>query len=267
MDNQIEDLLPFYALNVLSDEERDLVETYLKDNPDARRQVEEIGRAAETLPFTISPVGPSPETRAELLARIAADGRGPQTREQMQTRSSSIKKVGFLPAFSLGIAAVAIIWALFLHGELVQLRSEVSALRSAVNAQALSLGQINNSVREIHAQLPQPRASEVVTIALSGTELEPDVRGQLIADPTSSSALLVIDGLSPLDAALTYQVWLIDAGGPVSAGFLTVDQDGQGVLVINSSEAIGLFDALGVSIEPAGGSPLPEGRIVVLNEL
>ena len=78
--------------------------------------------------------------------------------------------------------------------------------------------------------------------------------------------MMVISGLPPLEPGQTYQVWLI-GNAPVSAGLLTVDENGQSVLIITSEEAIGSFNSLGISIEPEGGSMAPTGEIVVLSEL
>ena len=47
MDNQIEELLPFYALDALTEEERELVEAYLAKHPEAGAQMEELNRAAQ----------------------------------------------------------------------------------------------------------------------------------------------------------------------------------------------------------------------------
>jgi len=89
----------------------------------------------------------------------------------------------------------------------------------------------------------------------------------LIANPTSRSAVLVIAGLPELAPGQTYQVWLIDSGGPKSAGLLSVDSKGQAVLILTSDEAIGSFKSLGISVEPDGGSQQPTGEIVVLSDL
>jgi len=167
----------------------------------------------------------------------------------------------------MGVAIVAIVWAVILNTQLSQLRNEVSTLRNAIVAQANSLEQINQSVDQINAKLPQATPSAVMTISLKGTDVQPQAQGQLIVDPNSDSAILVIAGLDQLEAGKTYQVWLIDGGTPVSAGLLTVDENGQGVFIVNSEEAIGSFNALGISIEPDGGSPQPTGDIVILSEL
>ena len=69
MENHIEDLLPFYALDALTEEERELVEAYLAKHPDARAQVAEMSRAASSLPQSVSPVKPAPRTKARMPAR------------------------------------------------------------------------------------------------------------------------------------------------------------------------------------------------------
>jgi anti-sigma-K factor RskA len=52
-----------------------------------------------------------------------------------------------------------------------------------------------------------------------------------------------------------------------SAQPATVDENGQGVFIVSSNESIGTFNALGISVEPDGGSQQPTGDIVVLSEL
>jgi anti-sigma-K factor RskA len=121
-------------------------------------------------------------------------------------------------------------------------------------------------LEQILVNLPKS-PSNVITVSLRGTNVEPSAHGQLIADPKEQSAVLIISGLPKLEANKTYQVWLISAGGPVSAGLLTVDENGQGVVVVTSDESISSFQSLGISIEPEGGSPQPTGDIVVLSDI
>jgi anti-sigma-K factor RskA len=78
---------------------------------------------------------------------------------------------------------------------------------------------------------------------------------------------LIVAGLPKLEANQTYQVWLINGDKPVSAGLLTVDENGQGVVIVTSDEAISSFKSLGISVEPQGGSSQPTGDIVVLSDI
>ena len=261
MDIKIEELLPFYALEALTDEEKKLVESYLAEHPEARVQVAEMDTAASALPYGVSPVPPRRRIKEALMARVAtdADARARASKQDQPSRSA-MRFENIFQAFSLGAAIVAIVWVVVLNIQLSQLRNQVSLLGEALAAQS-------NSLQQINAKLPQVTNSTVVTISLSGTTARPDARGQLIADPNSHSAVLVIAGLGQLEAGKTYQVWLIDGGGPKSAGLLTVDANGQGLLVLSSKLTIAEFKALGISIEPDGGSPQPTGEIVVLSDL
>jgi anti-sigma-K factor RskA len=257
---EIEELLPFYALDALTDEEKELVESYLAEHPEARVQIEEISSAADSLPYGVSPVEPSSRTKAALMARVAVEQRSRASKANQPSRPRVMRFETIFQAFSLGAATVAIIWAVVLNIRLSRLQNEVSLLGEALVAQS-------NSLEQINAKLPQVIDSNVVTVSFSGTTARPNAHGQLIADPNSHSAVLVIAGLSQLEAGKTYQVWLIDGGGPKSAGLLTVDENGQGLLILSSDLTIAEFKALGISIEPEGGSEQPTGDIVVLGDL
>jgi anti-sigma-K factor RskA len=259
---EIEELLPFYALDALTGEEREKVETYLREHPEARQQMAEMGRTAGALPYGTPPVEPAPRTKAALMARIAVDRTAqPHALEQEQAPGLRAGRwVNLFQAFGLGAATVAILWAIVLNIQLSDLRTQVSTLNEALVAQSNALEQINQ-------QLSQTPVAETVTISLKGTDVQPQAQGQLIADPNKNSAVLVIAGLDQLETGKTYQVWLIDGGGPKSAGLLSVDSQGQAVLIVTSELTIGEFDALGISVEPEGGSDQPTGDIVVLSEL
>ena len=261
MENHIEDLLPFYALDALTEEERVQVEAYLVNHPEARARLEELNRAAAVLPVSVSPVEPLPGTKSVLLARVKADAEArsqasPRPAEQSSRRLSRFES--FFRPLGFALAALALIWILLLNLQVVRLRDQMTALNDALVAQS-------NSLSQIMQQLPQGTPSDTITVSLKGTDVEPQAQGQLIADPRSQSAVLVVTGLPPLEAGKTYQVWLI-GGAPVSAGLLTVDANGQGVLIITSTESIGSFQSLGISVEPEGGSSQPTGDIVVLSD-
>ncbi len=255
MDPRIEELLPFYALDALPDEERELVEAYLAEHPELREQADELQSAASALPYGVTPVEPQRRLRDALMARVSVDQRAS---EQSQTsRPRERRWANLFPAFSFIVATISVIWVVILNIQLSQLRNDVSALGKALVAQS-------NSIQQINAKLPQTPVSAAMTISLKGTKVQPQAQGQLIADPKSESAVLVITGLGQLEAGKTYQVWLIDASGPKSAGLLTVNANGQSVIIVTSGSEIGSFKSLGISVEPAGGS---SGDIVVLGDL
>ncbi len=264
MDPRIEELLPFYVLDALTEEEKRLVESYLAEHPDTRAQVQELQSGASALPHSVTPVEPPRRVKEALMARVTADV---QAREQSSASAGAqsqparrgLRLDDIFRVLSLGAAALAILWAFVLNAQVARLQQQISSLNEQVAAQSQSL---DNLIQN----LPQSEQSDVITVSLESTGEQPRPLGQLIADPNDKSAVVVISGLPPLEAGKTYQVWLI-GDAPVSAGLLTVDENGQSVLIITSEEAIGSFNSLGISIEPEGGSLKPSDQIVVLSDI
>jgi anti-sigma-K factor RskA len=100
-------------------------------------------------------------------------------------------------------------------------------------------------------------------MALAGTDVQPGASGQLIANPTGASAVLVVSGLQRLAPGRSYQLWLVSDGTPVSAGVFNVDENGEAVIEVIASAPPASYEAMGVSIEPEGGSDLPTGDVVL----
>ncbi len=274
MDTRIEELLPFYALGALTDKEREEVEAYLVEHPEVRAQIEEMEIAASALPYSASPVAPSDRPKKTLMARIEADQRAQSSirREESRSRSTGTRnwfmriQPSFISALSLLVAVVAMTLMFASNREVSELRDDVTALRSALLAQESRLEQLNQAVGEVNAKLPQTPPSALKTFAIGGTENRPEAHGQLLADPNSQSAVLVVSGLAPLPSGKIYQIWLIEGDTPKSAGLLKVDALGQGVSVLTPEEAIASYNALGISIEPEKGSQQPTGDIVMLGK-
>ena len=105
------------------------------------------------------------------------------------------------------------------------------------------------------------------TFAVAGTDHQPGSHGKLIADSETGSAVLVVAGLQQLEAGKTYEFWLIKGETPVAAGIFEVNEEGRATLKVSHAVTPGSYDAVGVSVEPEGGSEQPTGAIVMLSEI
>jgi anti-sigma-K factor RskA len=263
MDPRIEELLPFYALDALNDEERELVESYLAEHPDAREQMNDLYAGVSALPYGIPPVEPPRQVKESLMRRVNADAEARAHPSMPAARQASPRGSWFgnlFQVFSLGAAAVAIIWAIVLNVQVSRLQSQISGLQQTLATQS-------HSLEEVVTRLANLPPSNVITVSIKGTDVQPAAHGQLIADPKEQTAVLVISGLPKLEANRTYQVWLGSGGTMVSAGLLAIDENGQGVVIVTSNESIGSFNQLGISVEPEGGSQQPTGDIVVFSDI
>ena len=102
---------------------------------------------------------------------------------------------------------------------------------------------------------------------LRGTGPGESARGMLVASRTSNRALLLVVDLPPLPYGMVYQVWLIQSNRVNNAGWFTVDSTGYGQTVIIPVAPFWEFDAVGITIEPRGGSIDPTGVSVLNGEL
>ncbi|MEZ4673718.1 MAG: anti-sigma factor [Caldilineaceae bacterium] len=147
---------------------------------------------------------------------------------------------------------------------LATLRQEVSDLQ-AENQELAALNQLvtldAQSQREELASLLN--VNQVV--ALGATGEMPGARGTLFVG--EDSLILVLRGLQPLPAGQTYELWLIPADdNPVPAGLVAIDSTDATKFTTDVTLSTTSFAAVGLSIEPAGGSPQPTGPIVLLGE-
>ncbi|MFN4000660.1 anti-sigma factor [Microcella sp.] len=86
-----------------------------------------------------------------------------------------------------------------------------------------------------------------------------DVAGGATATLVSSASVgisaMVFDGLAPLSDDERYALWYITDGVPTPAGLFAVDGDGAVVQVLDGAFEAGTV--VGVTVEPASGSPAP----------
>ena len=268
MDEQIEALLPFYVLDALTPAEKAQVEAYLRAHPELHAELAEMEIAAAALPYAAPPVAPSPAVKERLMSQVQA---APERVAQRQTPPQLARQpasptwrdrwqqwwagLWAMPAFSAAALLLILalgIWGIAQSRQLQTLRAENELLRLAILSE-------NNLIAVLSSDSHQ-------TTAIQGTEVEPQARGHLFQDAASQAAVLVVSDLPLLPPDRTYQFWLIQGGVAVDAGIFQVNQQGDGLHTLPPDLTGSPFDAIGVSIEPEGGSAQPTGDIVMLGE-
>ena len=266
MNEKMEELLTFYALDALNDAERQQVEAYVAANPEARLRLDEMLSTASALAFASEPLDPPAALKRTLMDRVTADAEkrfAPSAPIQTSAWSRFIESI--FPArggslfpqavtvFSLLIALAVGAWGLSLRNEMKSLQAQTAQLQEQVAQQ-----------QEALAVIASPNAQVFV---VAGTDHQPRSHGHLIADSETGSAVLVVEGLQPLESGKTYEFWLIEGETPVAAGVFEVNEQGRAVLKVPHAVTPGSYDAVGVSVEPEGGSEQPTGAIVMLSEI
>ncbi len=236
----VTDSIPAYALGILEADELAEVAAHLDGCPDCRSTLDEFEGVAADLAVLVPQQAPPAYLKARLRERLDAE---PQTRPA-PTPEPEPKPA---PAGRTWTDALRD----WLAGPLW--RPALLALLLVV-ALALML-----RPREATA----PAAPAVVTLALVGTENAPNATGVMVLGSHYRPELgtLVVDHLEPLPAGQQYQLWLLN-GGRISGGVFDVGDDGYGSLTVRAPTPLDSY-TLGVTIEPAGGSPEPTGLRVL----
>ncbi|MCA9900188.1 MAG: anti-sigma factor [Ardenticatenaceae bacterium] len=140
-----------------------------------------------------------------------------------------------------------------------------TAISNLAAAEAYS-ADLQAQMAEILASQPFVSAN-VYAVTLPGAEDQPQASAQLVIDPESNTAMLIVNGMPALPEDSVYQVLLIRGTEHETAETFRVDTQGEGVLLVHSTEPLQSFEAVGVSIEPEGGSVQRTGDIVLLGSI
>jgi anti-sigma-K factor RskA len=253
-----------YALGVLEPAERAAFEAHLAECADCAADVRQLRMAAAALPHMVPQVSPSPSLRARILGQAARviDSGDPGAKPVVQP--------GGLPAW-LQIAALLVIGAgMFLYAQRMQAR--VSSLEARLEQAQAQVASADRQTAEARAVALRAQSAMGVFAALDVARI--DLAGQPVAQTARARALwsrqrgmvFTVSNLPPLPPGRVYQVWVVTAQAPVSAGLLTPDAQGGGSVYFETPVDIPPPVAVAVTLEPAGGVPAPTGAMYLVGK-
>ncbi len=227
------DLLPAFVLDALTDDEMSQVSEHLAGCPSCQNEFAQLQQVVDELSLAAVQSRPAPELKQKLMASIHSRRikTVSNTRPAPNVQSLLVFLRGHLAALGVALILLLLVGNLFLWRQL-----------------NLTLQQTSTPMR---------------VITLNGSQFSPQAIGTLVINPNDQYFTLVVDRLSSLEADKQYQVWLIKGTEHTSAGVFSVDQNGYALLQIQAPMSLSQYDAIGISIEPWGGSPKPTGPNVL----
>jgi anti-sigma-K factor RskA len=289
---QILEMLPAYALGALEPEEMLAVEDYLARHDDLLPTLRAAEEAAAQLAYAAPPAPLPIDAKTRLFERVAADrqsevvaDRRPETVSAPATESLGSIILNWFRPFNAwtaiaGVATAALL-VMFLYtiqgqfranqraAELADLRLTLSQLETT--NQEL---QQTNQVLQQQLQNNQDRLTFISDMGLRQALQVPakeDASNQnaigILYVGSNQEALLQLDGLEPLPGDQTYQLWVVPEGetSAMSAGLIDLQADSTGWFPVSLPAGAETINVVGLSIEPAGGSPQagPSGPVVL----
>jgi anti-sigma factor RsiW len=230
----IEELLGAFALDAVDEDERLAVEDHLRECPRCRDEVRQHREAAAPLAFAGAPAPEGLWNRivAELEPAIPEPELG--RLYPLQGRRAQQRWI-VVPATA---AAVLIILVGVLGWELHDQSHRIHDINAAIGAQGLDQAVADAALDPHSAKATLLSADRRVQLQ---AVIGPDGSGYLVPAPG--------DGLPPLPATQTYQLWAVVGSQKISMGLLG-NHPNQVVAFHASAPAI---DALAITSERAGG--------------
>lgn len=251
-DEHVDDLIDLYALGALEPDEQAAVDQHLDECRRCRNVLAEAKELVFLLAWTPHQHDPPPALQDRLMRRVKQlqrlDGDEPVPWWQRLIPDLSMRT----PQLAFGLAGVMAVLLLFMGFRTTALQQEVASLRGQLQSQQLVVDVL--------------RSPDTRVVALSKQPGVPAGDAQLLLDPGRNRAFLVTSALPSLPQAQTYQLWLIGNNTPVSMGTFEVNQQGVASIVVQANQPLSQYQAVGVSVEPEGGSPQPT-NVILLNEL
>ncbi|PWB98155.1 anti-sigma factor [Salinibacterium hongtaonis] len=286
MSDRLRELAALNAVGALDPQQQAEFDSLISSSADARAEAAAFDRTSELLAAAAEPVAPSAALRASLLSQVAAtpqlspvdsasdddsrgtgspgprgnepgaheaEGREPDVREPDAhesratdppvgpAESASRRRWFTRPVVILGSAAAAL--ALFFGG---------TAVGIGIASNSFSVEQAT-ALADLQAA---PDAQQAQTVLDDGTS------ATLIWSLEQRRSAIMIDDLDALPEGETYQLWYIGEDGVVADGTFEAAPEGTTWRVLDGLMSEG--DAVGVTIEPEGGSPTPSGDPIIV---
>ncbi len=275
MNDHVEELLALYALGGLEPDELQRVEAHLAGCAACRREADQWLGLTALVGQSALPVKPKPELRPAVLRRIrgqpselAASGARPQ-------RAAAPRRVP-RPALNRAFAALGVLALVSLLGWNLALNAQLNGLRGQLSQQEQLMTDLRDQIAEQtqviaglsrQAEAQQAAASVVAapathTVNLAAPGSQSDGSGRAFVSEGAQTVVIVVQ-LRPLEPDQTYQTWLVTDAGPQPSDVFTVNAEGIGLITVQVPDQLANFTAIGISLEPAGGSQTPTEVVLV----
>jgi anti-sigma-K factor RskA len=229
--------IPAYALGALEPDDTAAMEIHLRTCEACRAELTAYRRVSQGLLGALPPQAPSPELRKRLREKVGGRRTGARTKT----------------AWSFGQVAMGLAMLVLLGLNLVSF---------------IQLRNLQSQQANLQHQL-QSDQNTMNLLAYPGTQSfsfqNGEITGALVINKDENKAILICWGLTPLPAGQTYQAWLVQPDGVRVSAAVFQSRQAQAYTSwkISAPQSLNMFSSLGVTVEPAGGSPQPTGQRVL----
>ncbi|MGC1481088.1 MAG: anti-sigma factor [Chthoniobacterales bacterium] len=129
------------------------------------------------------------------------------------------------------------------------------------------LAEKNGDLDEQIASLLERSALAEMQIATLSSQIDASYLASIAWSPDEQTGVLHVRRLPEAERGKDYQLWVLDKSqaAPISAGVFRVEADGSATIEFTPTQKVSPDSSFAVSVEKSGGSPAPEGPIILAN--
>jgi anti-sigma-K factor RskA len=237
-------VLESYAMDELSQTERQEVEKNLSDYPEICEELEKIELTLEKMAFATA-LKPKSSVKDKILGAVEAE------KPAIQMESTKTSWMKYAAAASILVAFVSSFMAYNYYNKWKGTEQELSNLITQNQQIANDYNVVNQKLDKISADLGVINNAAFSRVALNGTDNSPESQAYIYWNASSQEVYLSVQNLKELSKEQQYQLWAIVDGVPVDAGVFNL---ADGLVKMKNVTGAAAF---AVTVEPEGGSVNP----------
>ena len=254
-------LLEQYALGASTSEESLLVEKFLIQNPDLKKELTEIEEALENYALQ-NAQKPASQVKEKLMNQLFpeqikdTDSVSKVVSIEKNQNAGSFYKIASAAMLILLIGSIA--FGYYFYDQFKQGQNDLAAAQQSIEQQQ----KLNESLTGNLDIVTDKYAQSVV---LKGTPQAPEATAKIFWMKNTGQVYIDYRDLPAPPSGKQYQLWAIVEGKPVDAGMINTV---KGTYSIQKMKSFGKAQAFAITLEKAGGSPTPTmSEMVVISEL
>jgi anti-sigma-K factor RskA len=240
-------VLELYAMDALSDSERNEVEKACASHKEIAEELERVQEAINDY-ASAHARHPRPEVRSEIMDRVKA-GRG-RTVIFGSTHETTYK---YLIAACIASLIISTFASVFFYQKWSEAEDRYVAIVNEKNVMTQNLNLVKYEYEKVNHDISVMRNPAITTVTLKATDSTKYYMAHVFWNKYTKQTFIDIADLPMPPAGKQYQLWALVASQPVDAGVfeMTTEQGMQKVKPVMQA------DLWAVTLEPTGGSNAP----------
>ncbi|MET4539689.1 anti-sigma-K factor RskA [Arthrobacter bambusae] len=242
-EGRVLELAEIYALDAVSDDERAMIDDYVKDAPEGPEFLERVREARETLSVSFAPEEAPPARLFDnIMERITTDAAA-------QAPAGPVAPPALRPAVDDLAAARA------KHEERQRTGGARRWIIGAAAAAVIALGGIGVGAYVSVQNDPVNQVLQAQDVQQKSAPVPGGGTATISASSAKDSFVVLMDGVAPAPEGKVYQLWTLpkDGSAPVPQGTMDAQTLSKPAVVKGLSSA----SSVAITVEPTGGSSAP----------